>query len=106
MDMANHALAGGDRSGESVFDGTPRLVFRNSGIGRSAEAGMTVLRVGPGVRWIRIIGVDNMAGGTAAGAIVAGVVVGARKRHHRIKNERFFEPEQSGIGTQPGAESA
>ncbi len=49
MNMANHALARGDRARKDMFDGMAGLVFRNRRIGRSAEAGMPELRVGAGV---------------------------------------------------------
>src|SRR5712675_2332353 len=90
MDVTDHALARGDRSRESVFNRMPGLVFRDGGIGRSAEPRVAVLRVGSRMGWIGIIGIDNVARRAAAGAIVAGMVVRARERHHRIKQARFL----------------
>ena len=36
MDMADHALAGGNGAGERVLDGMARLIFGNGGIGGGA----------------------------------------------------------------------
>ena len=104
--MADHALARGDGAREDVLDGMAGLVFGNGGIGGSAEAGVAELRVGAGVRRIAIVGVNDVAGGAAAGAIVAGMIVGAGQRHDRIEQARFLQAEENGIGAQFRAEAA
>src|SRR5450432_2059747 len=42
----------------------------------------------------------------AAGAIVAGMVVGSRQRHYRIQQARFLQPQKNGIGAQLRAKAA
>ena len=53
-----------------------------------------------------IVGVDDVAGGAAAGAIIAGLVVGARQVEEGIEETRFLQAEENGIGAQLGAETA
>ena len=105
MNVANHALAGGDGASESVFDGMARFRFGNGGIARSAEAGVAELRVRAGVRGVAIVGVNHVAGRAAAGAIVAGMIVRAGKRHHRIEEAGLLQAEEDGIGAKLGAEA-
>src|SRR5256885_16511607 len=47
-----------------------------------------------------------MTRGAATGAIVAGVIVRAGKRHDRVEQARFLETEKNGIGPKLGAETA
>src|SRR5216683_1517923 len=47
-----------------------------------------------------------MTRGAAAGAIVAGMIVRAGKRHDGIEQARFLETEKNGIGAKLGAETA
>src|SRR5271157_441359 len=63
-------------------------------------------RVGAGVRRIAVVGVDDVAGGAAAGAIIAGMIVRAGKREDWIEEPCFLQAEENGIGAQLGAESA
>ena len=67
---------------------------------------MAEWRVYAGVCRIAVIGVDEMTGATAAGAIVAGMIVGARKRHDRVEQACFLEAEKNRVGAQPGAQTA
>src|SRR5580704_7184061 len=84
----------------------PWLIFRDGGIVGSAEAGVAVFRVRRGMRRVNIIGINDVAGGAAAGAIVAGMIIGARKGHDRIQQTRFLQAEKNGVRAQFGAESA
>src|SRR5260370_30010917 len=106
MDVANHALAGGNGASENVFDRMPGLVLRNCWIGRSAEAGVAEGCVSPGVRGISVMGVDNVTRRAAAAAIVARMIVGAWERHDRIEQARFLQAEKNGIRAQLSAEAA
>src|SRR6266436_6851544 len=47
-----------------------------------------------------------MTRGAATGAIVAGVIIRAGKRHDRVEQARFLETEKNGIGPKLGAETA
>ena len=107
VDVADHALAGGDGAREGVLDGMARFVLGDGGIGRRAEAasGRTARR-GRSATAIAVVGVDDVAGGAAAGAIVAGMVVGAGQGHDGIEQARFLQAEENGIGAQFGAEAA
>ena len=63
MDAADHALARGDGARETVLDGMPRLIFRDGGIGGSAEPGVAVLRVRGRMRGIAVIRIHYVAVG-------------------------------------------
>ena len=106
MDVADHALARRNGAREDVLDGMAGLILGNSRIGRSAETGVAELRIGCRVRRIAIVCVNDVAGGAAAGAIVAGMIVGAGQRHHRIDETRFLQAEKDGIGAEFRAETA
>ena len=55
---------------------------------------------------VAVVGVNDMASRAATGAIVAGMIVRARKRHDGVEQARFLEAEKNGVGAQPGAEAA
>ena len=82
------------------------FVLGNRRIGGRAEAGVAELRVRPRVYRVAVIGIDDMTRGAATGAIVAGVIVRAGKRHDRVEQARFLETEKNGIGPKLGAETA
>src|SRR5208282_3003689 len=79
MNMANHALAGRNGAREGVLDGMTGFVLGNRGVGGRAVAKMAEGRVRAGVRRIAVVGVDNVAGGATAGAVIAGMIVRAWK---------------------------
>ena len=106
VDVADHALAGGNGASERMFDGMAGLGLVDRGIGGGACAAVAKLCVCGGVRWIVVVGVDDVAGGAAAGAVVAGVIVGAGKRHDRIEEAGFLQAEENGIGAEFSAEAA
>src|SRR6266568_576765 len=101
MNVTNHALTGRDGARESVFDGMGGFVFGNGGIARSAYSGVAETRVRPRVCRIAIVRINHMASRAAAGAIVAGMVVGAGERHDGIEQACFLQPEKNRIGAQP-----
>ena len=53
-----------------------------------------------------IIGVDDVARGASAGAIIAGLIVCAGEIEERIQEARFLKAEKHGIGAQLGPETA
>src|SRR5713226_4344274 len=106
MDMADHALARRNRTRENVFDRMAGFILRNRRIGRSAEAGMAEPSISAGVRRVAVVGIDDVTRRTPAAAIVAWMIVGARKRHDRIEQSRFLQPEENGIGTQSRSKAA
>ena len=91
---------------KDMLDGMAGLILGNGGVGRSAEAGMAELRVSAGVRRVAIVCVDDVARGAAAGAIVAGMIVGAGQRHDGIEKARFLQAKENGIGAEFGAKAA
>src|ERR1700722_12421801 len=67
---------------------------------------MTILSIGTGVYAGAIVGIDDVAGGAAAGAIIAGMVVGAKEIEGRIEQARALQAHENGIGAVFGAEAA
>jgi hypothetical protein len=53
-----------------------------------------------------VIGIDHMTGAAAAGAVVARLIVGARKREQRIQQAGLLQSEECGIGTQLRSKAA
>src|SRR3989475_2828314 len=100
MNVADHALARRNRARENVLEGMAGFVLRNCGIGRSAEAGAPELRVGARVCGVAVVGIDHVTRGAPTGAIVAGMIVGARKRQDRVEQASFLQSEKNGICTQ------
>ena len=58
------------------------------------------------MRGIAIIGVDYVASRASTGAIIAGMIVRAGQRHHRVNETRLLQTKKNGIGTQLGAQAA
>jgi len=106
MQVANHALAGRNGAREDVLNGMAGLVFWNGGIDGGGVAEISVCGVRRGVQRIAVICVDDVAGGAAAGAIVAGMIVRAGQRHDGVHKTRFLQTEKDGIGAKFGAETA
>ena len=100
MDVADDALAGGDPApgGEAVLDRMAALPTRDHRIDREALATVAELRVRPGMDGGAVVGVDHMAAGAAAGAVVAGMVVGAEEVERRIEEPRLREAHEHRIG--------
>ncbi len=106
MHVAYHALARRNRVREDVTDGMAGLAARNRRIGRSAFAAVSKLGVGAGVLRRSVVAVNHMASRTAARAIVAGLIVRARQREHRIHEARLLQAKKDWIGAQLRAEAA
>src|SRR5712692_4746283 len=106
MNVADHALARRNRARENMFDRMAGLVFGNSGIGRSAETGMSERRVRAGMCGVAIIGINHMTSRAAAAAIVARMIIGARKRHDRVEQTCLLQAEENRIGAKLRAEAA
>ena len=100
MDVADDALAGGDPApgGEAVLDRMAALPTRDHRIDREALAAVAELRVRPGMDGGAVVGVDHMAAGAAAGAVVTGMVVGAEEVERRIEEARLREAHEYRIG--------
>jgi len=112
MDMADDALAGGDSRDKPVLDRVSPLGAWDRWIGLEAEPLVAELRVRARVHWGSIVRVDHVAGRAAAGAIVAGVVVGTQKVQCRVEQSGLRQADEHGIGAvlrpksssaQPGA---
>src|SRR5262249_176377 len=80
-------------------------LFVDGGILSAAPAEMTVLRIRSGVGRIAVVGVDDVARGAAAAAVVAGLVVGAAKVERRIEQARALDALEDGIAAGEGAEA-
>ena len=72
----------------------------------TGHAAVAVLGIGPRMDRRAIVGIDHVAGGAAAGAIIAGLVVGAEEVQRRIEQARFLQADEDGIGAVLGAEAA
>ena len=100
VDVADDALARGDSApgGEAVLDRMAALPARDHRIDREALAAVSELRIRPGMDRGAIVGVDHMAAGAAARAVVAGMVVGAEEVERRIEEARLREAHEHRIG--------
>ena len=103
--MADHALAGRNRSRKRVANGMSLLVPRNSGVGRCALSQISILCVASGVLRGTIVCVNHVARRAAAASKIAGLVIGTGKREKRIEKTRFLQTEKNGIRTKQGAET-
>ena len=106
MDMAGHALAGGNLFGEDVLQRMPALTLVDSGVVADAAAGVAEGRGLRAVAGIAVVGVEHVAGRAAAGAVVAGLVVGAGKAQQRVEQARLLQAEEDGVSPQVGTQSA
>ena len=66
VDVADHALAGGNGAREDVLDGMAGLGLGDGGIGRGAETGVTKGCIRGGVRGVVVIRVNDVARRAAA----------------------------------------
>ena len=101
--VAHDALARRDRPREDVSDRMAWLSVRDRRIGRRRGAAVTVLGIGPGVERVAVVRVDDVACRAAARAVVAGIVVRAKERQHRVEQARSLETLKDGIGAVDGA---
>ena len=106
MHVAVHALARRNRARELMHDRMAALVFRNRLVRGEAESLVAVLAPPAGVRGRTIVGVNDVAGGAAARAIIARVIVRAEEAEQRIVQPRFLQAEENRIGAIERAETA
>src|SRR5690242_1332684 len=105
--MAQDALVRGLTDGEALGNGVTRLVLRNHGIDVFNEpairlwgsgAQMAEFGIGAAVNARAIVGINNVATGAAAGAVIARLVVGAEEIERRIQEPSFLQADEHGIG--------
>ena len=106
VNVADHALAGGNRARQAVLDGVAFLVLLDGGVGGGAVAQVAARGIGTGVRGVAIVGVDHVAGGATGAAIVAGLIVGAEKVEQRVEQAGALQALEYGVGARQGAEAA
>ena len=106
MNVADDALAGRDAHGELVLDRMAGLVAGNGRIGLKRQPGIAEGGVRPGVDRRAVVGVDHVAGGAAAGAIVARMVVGAEEVERRVEEPGLLQADEDGVGAVLGAQAA
>ena len=106
VDVANHALTGGDGVGELVGDGVARLVLGDRRVGRGGRPAVAVLGVRAGVDAGAVVGVNDVARRAAATAVVAGVVVGAEEVQRRVEQSRLVQTHQHRVGAVARTEAA
>ena len=121
--VADHAGARRDRAREAVRDRVAALVLRDRRIdaerllvvvalqeGRGgadvALAEVAELREDAAVHRIAVVGVDDVAGGAAAAAEVAGAVVGAEERQVRVVQARLVHVQRRQVDAVQRAEAA
>src|SRR5271165_4157884 len=105
MDMADDALASGDSGDKLVLDRVSPLGARDSWIGLEAEPLVAEQRVRARVHRGSIIRVDHVAGRAAAGAIVAGVVIGTQEVERRVLQPGLLQGDKNRIGAVAGSQS-
>ena len=93
MHVAVHALARRDAARELVLDGMAALVLANRGVAGEGQALVTILGIPAGVYGRTVVRVDDVAGGTAGGAVVAGMVVAAHEVEQRVVEARLLQVE-------------
>ena len=108
MDVTDDALAGWNpvARSELVVNRVPALPFGDRGIGGETKAAVAERRIGPRMDRRAVVGVDHMAAGAAAGAIVARLVVGAEEVQRGIEEPRLVQAHEDWIRAVFGAQPA
>ncbi len=75
-----------------------RLVLGNGRVGIDGLAAVAELGIRAGMDGGAVVGINDMAGGAAAGAIVAGVVVGAEEIERRVEQPRSLQADKDRVG--------
>ena len=107
VNVADHALARGDGTGEPMTDRVAGFLALPSDH-RIVGARVTPVAVGrPGARvgGVAVVGVYHVAGGAAAGAKIPRVVVGSHEGEQRVHQSGFLESEPNRIGAVQGTQS-
>src|SRR5881396_571096 len=103
MDVADDALAGGYGPCKLVRNRMSRFVVRDRRIVAERRAAVAELSVRSGMHRRAVVGVDHVAGGAAAGAVIAGVIVGSEEIQGRIEQPRAEQADVDRIGSVLGA---
>ena len=107
MDVADHALAGRDAVRKRCSIGWPDSSLGMVGSGLPpAVPRLPNLAYGPRMDRRTVIGIEHVAGRAAAGAIVAGMIVGAEEIERRIEQSRFLQTDEHRVSAVLGAEAA
>ena len=89
--VAVHALRGRDGAREHMLDRMALFILRDRRICSRGLAVAAVLRPGHAVPRLTVVGVDDVAGAAARGAIVAGLVVGAHEPGEGVVEARLVD---------------
>ncbi len=106
MDVADDTLTGRDSHSEPVPDRVARLIARDHGVSLSAQSLVAEGGVRAGVDRRSVVGVDHVAGGAAAGSIVAGMVVGPEEVERRVEQAGLLQADEDRVGAVAGPQSA
>ena len=106
MNVAYDALAGGNAHRKFVLDRVAGLVAGNRGVGLEREPSIAICGVRPGVDARPVVGVDHVARGAAAGAVVARMIVGPQEVQRRVEQPGFLKTDEHGIGAVLGSQAA
>src|SRR5215468_1809669 len=79
MNVAHHALTGGNRSCELVTHRMPRFLMRNRWVLRRALSQIAELCKGSRVLFVPIVRIDNVAPTATARPVVTRLIVGSRE---------------------------
>ena len=94
MNVADDALAGRDSHGELVLDGMAGLIAGDRGVGLKGEPSVAEAGIRPGVDARAVVGIDHVARGAAAGAIVAGMIVRSQEVQRRVEEPGFLKTDE------------
>ena len=97
--VARHALARRDRRVKTCSIGWPGSLLRDRRVARRRLCPRCPSAAyWAGVHGRAVVRVDDVAGGAAAGAVVAGLVVRSQERQQRVEQARLLQAEEDGIG--------
>src|SRR5713101_981767 len=106
MNVADHALARRNRTRELMTDSMTRLVTRNRGVGSRGLSKIAMRCISAGMFGRPVVRIDDVTGTASAGTIIAGLIVGTRKREERVQQASFLQSQHNRISTQFCAETA
>ncbi len=98
MNVAGDALAAGNGERELVADRMAGAVLGNGRVGRKARALVAEAGIRPRMHGRAVVGVDHVAAAATAGAVVAGVVIGAEEIQRRIEQAGLLQPQKNRVG--------
>ena len=106
MDVADYALAGGNRAREAVLDRVALFILGDGGVGGGAVAEVSGGGIVAGVGGVAIIRIDDMAGGATGAAIITGLIVGAEEVEQRVEQAGALQALKYGVRARERAEAA